>query len=249
MIKLTKNISVLCVLLFSVSCRTNYLWSLQQALGVGNLTSLKRTARQERWDLTDDPKWDRMLILKDLSKLGFVNTVKPTRKEYQTAVLLGSTGPSMENRINYLIETWQAGVRFKRIVFLTGDRILSAIDQESFLGLAKNETELFKKLWQQAKLPEELGKLPEVWIDAPQIAGKRPTTVSTIVEWRQKEDLIGEDILAFSHQPFVGYQECTLVNYLPKSAQVEAVGPAARPGTLISVYVDALVNCQEFCAN
>ena len=232
------------ILLISTACQTNPLRSLEHHLGVSKLASLKRAANQERWELTDNPDWNRALILKDLQILGFVEAVKPGKKHYQTAVLLGSTGPRMQDRIDYLVKTWVDGVRFKRIVFLTGDRDLIEIDGPHAL---KNETQLFQYLWAHTNLPKDLKKLPTLWIDAPKIGNKRPTTVSTIIEWRKQENLDHEDILAFSNQPFVRYQECALLNYLPEMAKVSAAGPAATPDTLIQVYIDALVNCQEFC--
>ncbi len=237
----------LCLLSLCSACHTNPLKSLEHSLGVSNLQTFKRQAQQERRDLTDKPNWDRPLLLKDLAELGFVNAIRPNKQHYQTAVVLGSTGPAMQSRIAYLIDLWNLGTRFDRVVFLTGDRILDERDRLSNPGLAKNETQLFKKLWAQANLPEILKQLPTRWIDAPKIQSGRPTTVSTIEAWRRQENLDHEDILAISNQPFIDYQQCALLNYLPDTASVETVGPAANPDALIAVYLDALASCLEHC--
>ena len=234
----------LCVLLLGSACQTNPLRSLEHALGVPHLSSFKRIAHQERWELSDAPHWDRTKILKNLQELGFVEAIKPNQKHYKTAVLLGSTGPRMQDRIDYLVQLWNQGLRFDRLVFLTGDRDLIKSDGPHAL---KNETQLFKYLWAHTNLAKDLKKLPTLWIDAPQIDNQRPTTVSTVLEWKKQESLEHEDILAFSNQPFVRYQECALLNYLPKTARIEAVGPRAEPNTAIRVYLDALANCLEFC--
>lgn len=247
------NVSLLlCLLLLGNACHVNPLRSLEQSLGVHDLRSFKRDAKKERWELSDKSTWNRQLLLKDISDLGFVDAVKPSKRHYKTAVLLGATGPRMQTRINYLIEVWNQGTRFNRIVFLTGDRDLVDVDKESNPGLSKNETELFKQLWAQAKLPEELRKLPTLWVDSPKIKNpdgslKRPDTVSTIETWKLQENIAHEALLAFSNQPYVDYQQCALLNYLPKSVAVETVGPAADSATLIALYLDTLASCLEFC--
>ena len=230
--------------LFVCACHTTTLGSLKKHLGTSDLQSFQRKSGQERWTLEDNPNWNKALILEDLKKLGFVDTVWPRKKYYHTAVLLGSLGSSMQMRIEFLIEVWKKDIRFKRIVFLTGDRKLNQNE-----GALKNETALFQKLWAETQMPAELRSLPTLWIDAPQIQKKRPNTTSTIQEWLRYEKVENDDILAFSNQPFVHYQECTLKNNLPRLTQVEAVGPKAPSGTSISVYVDALLSCQEWCPN
>ncbi|MEI6805458.1 MAG: hypothetical protein WCK49_03000 [Myxococcaceae bacterium] len=122
------TIFVIGVLLLCNACHSSSLRSLERSLGVSNLTSLKRGQNQERWGLKDNPHCDRAVILKDLSELGFVDAVKPKYLNYHTAVLLGATRPRMQSRIDYLIQIWKEGVRFKRIVFLTGDRTMSTVD-------------------------------------------------------------------------------------------------------------------------
>lgn len=243
---------LLSLLLLSNACHTNPLRSLERSLGISDLRSFKRDAKQERWNLSDKPTWNRQLLLKDITNLGFVNTIEPSKQHYKSAVLLGATGPRMQTRIDYLIEVWNQGTRFERIVFLTGDRDLGEIDKASNPGLAKNETELLKQLWAKAALPEELKRLPVLWVDSPKIKNpdgslQRPNTVSTIETWRRQEDIAGEDLLAFSNQPLVYYQQCALLNYLPKDVTVETVGPAADLTTLIAVYLDTLASCLEFC--
>jgi len=90
-------------------------------------------------------------------------------------------------------------------------------------------------------------KLPTVWIDAPKVAGHRPTTVSTIEAWKRQENLEGEDLLAISNQPLVYYQQCALLNHLPEGAKIDTVGGAADFDTSTAVYLDALAGCLEFC--
>jgi hypothetical protein len=223
--------------------------SLQKHLRVSNLGVFKRSSKQERWELKDNSAWNKAQILEDFEELDLVKAIRPQKDNYETAVLLGAIGPRMQTRIDYLIDLWDEGIRFKRIVFLTGNRDIGTIDMPSKPGHSKNETDLFKLLWRRAEKPKAFEKIPTLWIDAPKIKQPdgsltRPTTLSTLNAWAQQENLEHQDILAISNQPFVQYQQCVLANHLPKNTRIETVGATADNDTPISVYLDALIGCQ-----
>lgn len=247
-----KIISNLALALFCVSACASPLQNIKHELGINDFSSFKRTPKTERWNLVDDSNWNRPQLMKDFEKLQLVNAIVPKKSHYHSAVLLGSTGPSMQRRINYLVDLWNNGTRFDRIVFLTGDRTLNSEVDLLFPKSVSNETKLFQHLWKSTDKAEALAQLPELWIDTPATFDadgilRRPTTVTTIVQWRETENLRNEDLLAISSQPTVQYQQCALENFIPKGAQIETVGPAANPDTLISVYLDVIAQNLSVC--
>ncbi|MES2504069.1 MAG: hypothetical protein V4534_04240 [Myxococcota bacterium] len=240
-------------LIFFTGCHAHHpLRSLEHELKTHELKTFKRTSGQERWELQDDPNWDRDRILKSLTELGLKDATFPQKRFYTSAVMLGATAPKMQERVNYLIRIWNEGTRFEKVVFLTGDRDFGEIDQPFSRADGSNETQLLRHIWAHTPKPVGLDSLPELWVDAPKIRHAdgllgRPTTVSTIEAWKKMENLAGEDLLAFSNQPTVDYQECALMNYLPKGVKVETIGPKANADLPIAIYLDALAGSLTHC--
>ena len=164
-----------------------------------------------------------------------------------------------------LAKLWLSGVRFNKLVFLTGARTLDA-KQEPVAALEdrtqtilpirsdwhydqtmvyKTETDMTNLVYDQAQLPAELRAVPVLFVDAPQTVAadgtiKRPTTVDTLVTWL-KDKPAPVMCLFISNQPFVGYQDSITRTVLPATFMIETVGFAIpAPYESVSLYLDSL---------
>jgi len=195
-------------------------------------------AGKERWEMERlyEDKRDQAMPL--LTELQCVDEIRSGKEHYDYALVLGATGPVMQSRLDFLYEEWLRGIRFDQIVLLTGDRNLDSKIETIPEGL-KNETELLLYHFDRHPLKN---LIPTVVIDSPkQILEdgtiRRPTTISTVIEWLKTDPKPG-CCLAVSTQPFVGYQEAVIRSVVPKSFEVEAIGPAIGKNYPLSIYLD-----------
>ena len=196
----------------------------------------------ERWDFEE--RYNGKEIVPLLKKTGCFETKYAKDNHYKYGLVLGATLPSVRKRIDFLIKEWNRGVRFEKIVFLTGQRPLNEKLESSkeFLHgtLPKNETEVMLFVWNEVDLPKELKALPLEVIDAPPIPPlERPTTQSTIEAFLKTQPTEGK-CLAFSNQPYIGPQHATLKHFLPRSLPIETVGPLGGESLPASILLDNL---------
>lgn len=183
---------------------------------------------KERWEMDKRHEDKRDQVFPLLKELQCINTVRAQESRYDYALVLGATGKAMQRRLDFLYEEWQRGVRFDKIILLTGARDLDP-KIENFPEGLKTETDLFLHLY---TLHPIYGLVPYEVIDAPKrilddgTLG-RPITVSTVLEWLKTDPEPGS-CLAVSTQPFVGSQEAVLRCLLPCSFKVEAIGPGTE---------------------
>jgi len=207
-----------------------------------------RPAGVERFNMTD-PWAEKHDQIKPLCKqLGLIDPVMPAAKIYDYALVHGALVLAMRARIAFLVKLWQAGIRFKRVVILTGKRDLdpraepaAAFEdrkqqilpirsdwQRGEKPLPQFESDAAAMIYDQAALPADMRALPVDIIDAPKITTAsgdlaRPNTQSTVATWLATNPSPGL-CLAITNQPFVGYQDAILKTVLPKGFTVETVG-------------------------
>ena len=199
-----------------------------------------------------------------LKELGLIQEIKPSNQHYDHVVLLGSTVTSIRNRLSYLINVWNNGVRFDSINILAGQRPLdSTVESPEALlnntyqtlhfkqnwqfngNLPTTETEMIKLVFDQADLPTEWNNIAINFVDTPmQQTGdgtlRRPNTLDTIIEWVKLYNPQNGSILALSNQPYIGYQDSVLQNFLPKDFTVETVGSDCINNQNIATMLDSL---------
>jgi hypothetical protein len=223
-----------------------------------------RPANKERWEN------ETVFILhhKNPSKLftdlELIQEIKPAQQQYNHVVLLGSTIQSIRNRLAYLITLWNNGVRFDSINILAGQRPLDkTIESLEILldttstalsckqswqlngALPTTETEMIKMIFDQADLPSEWNNIAINFVETPMQqtendSQRRPNTHDTIVEWITLYNPQAGSILAISSQPFIGYQDAVLRNFLPKNFTVETVGYECSNDYKIPTILDSL---------
>ena len=183
---------------------------------------------KERWELQPHQELDGQQLLPFLQKVGCIDPITAQKNVYDYALVLGATGAIMQERLDFLWQEYQRGVRFHQVVLLTGQRDLDE-SVEIFPENCATETDLLVYLFEKSPL---CGKIPCLLIDSPKIPIgegilRRPNTAKTVVDWYATRPLPGS-CLAISNQPFVGYQEAVIRTFLPAEFTVEAVGPMAK---------------------
>lgn len=218
----------------------------------------RRVPGQERWQLPDI-EIDSTSAEKAISQLraiGLIDELKPPRKEFDYVLLLGATVPRMQKRLEHLARLWQSGVRYKQLIFLTGQRPLTPeidkIDQliSSTSGhLAARdskpatESEAAIMLFQSTPLMPEMRSLPVVFVDSPrfwnQTYWQRPNTRDTLKTWLRRNPESGP-VLVISEQPSAHYQQEVVRQELPETFEVDIAAPAAASETRLAILLDAL---------
>lgn len=211
----------------------------------GTQKSWLRPSGQERWEMADPLAHYKGRLLPLFDQLGMVQAMYPAQKQYTYAVILGSLYTNVKNRLVFLIHAWQQGLRFKKLIFLTGARPLRIDEQEALQSKISSrsfatETDMMQAIYETMEMSDDFRKVPLVVVDAQaQQGARRPTTADTIKAWLTLQPEPGS-IIAISSQPHLGYQQAVLKTFLPKSFSVETVGRAALETTRVSEYLDAL---------
>ena len=228
----------------------------------------RRKPDQERWEMPDI-KLDfqkQQKVMAHLHKIGLIDELKPSSQHFDYALLLGATVPRMEVRLNQLVKLWREGVRFKQIVFLVGQRPLTAgIDQIDTLidrvtgknasekarknSRPQTETEGARLIFELTRMPEDMRRLPVIYIDTPRYwqdnLWQRANTRDTLERWLQEYKApygkpTGGKTLVVSDQPHALYQQEVVRQALPETFTTEITGVAAGDETRTVIFLDAL---------
>lgn len=210
------------------------LLQLASALGIPENSNLiaetqKRWLRkpsQERWEMAELSQDQRDFVLRWAKEQGLFASWKPLEKMYDKALILGASTSSMQNRLDYLKQLWNQGVRFHEIVWLTGNRPLDP-RVDDLTDRSSNESEAARILWEETDLPCEMRSLPVVFIMTPMKAEgsilKRPNTQDTIISWLEVASEPCK-VLFVSNQPFCGYQFAVIKASLPSPFLFDVAG-------------------------
>lgn len=191
---------------------------------------------QEHWLQLNKERWQfepRMQNLDEalwglLQDIGCIDAIQSEQETYDYALVLGATGPSMQQRVDFLCQEYERGVRFGQVVLLSGQRDLDP-NIERFPDTCTSETDLLVHLYTSSAL---CNRVPFHVVDSQKILieenrYRRPNTAKTVADWLATQPIPGSCIV-ISNQPFVGYQEAVVRSFLPQEFTVEAVGPAAK---------------------
>jgi len=142
----------------------------------------------ERWDKQEDNqlhttmKEKQTALIDDLRALGMVDEIKPTKKEYTYALLMGATTARVKQRLVYLASLIGAGYHFEYIVLLGGERQLREVEKEGLPETITTEAQMMAYLCAQ---DEQCKDKQSLLVNAPMIQKPdgtvtRPTTDTTL---------------------------------------------------------------------
>lgn len=186
-----------------------------------------RKPGQERWEMLELPQKQKQFVISWAEKEGLYAPWAPSNSLYDKALILGTTVPLMQKRLDYLKKLWNDGIQFHEIVWLTGERPLDP-QMDGLSDHYQNEAEAARYLWKSATLPEQMQQLPVVFISLPMQGTKRPNTEDTINAWLKTETEPVKSLF-ISDQPFNGYQFAVVKTNLPDAFTFDLVGPGVDP--------------------
>jgi len=198
-------------------------------------------ANRERWEFSDVTSDKIEELYSAFTSLGCIDEIHPKQQSYTYALVLGSTESNMKERISYLINEWENGIRFSEVVLLSGDRPLDKKIEPASASFA-TEADLIVHLW-YALTKGDLHSLPVTVVRSPMKYSstllKRPNTQDTIIDWLKLSPQEGS-CLAVSSQPFVYYQQSILQLHLPQGFSLDVIGPKNSQGFSLPIYLDNL---------
>lgn len=218
---------------------------------------------KERIDLVDAQGAGTEEVVAIAKNLGLFDAKVPTLSHYDYALCLGSTLDDVRGRIAELVKTWQAGVHFDALVFLSGERELrqgledkkAVCDQaQSPLPFKANwtfpdkapyatECDMMRIVWEQVQLPDDMERALRdkvFFVNAKAQDGLRPSTRDTYIEWLNAFHPKPGTVLAMSRPGFWIYQQLVGANALGAQFFLDTVAPAVPQKDLVA-YRHALV--------
>ncbi len=217
----------------------------------------RRSPGQERWEMKDleisEQTHDK--AMRQLELLGLVKAIKPSRQNYDYALVLGATVPRMQKRFDHLIELWESGVRFNKIIFLVGLRpLIPEVDKVSQLIVQATgadttdettpvtELEGAQMLYHAANMPEAMKDVSVEFVDTPRRwtnhRWHRPNTRDTLHTWYRSKPTPGT-ALVMTEQPSAHYQ-AEVVRQELNGFTLEVAARAAQPDIRLVLFLDAL---------
>jgi hypothetical protein len=210
------------------------LTDLYSALGIEEEQAIAQTQQQwlrkknqERWHLEELPEEKRLFVINWAQKQGLYDRWLPSQSRYDEAHILGATTGRMSKRLTYLTVLWMQGIRFEKIVWLTGERKLDP-QVDSLTEICRTETDAARILWQQASLPQAMRELPVEFVSVRMKNEARPNTKDTLIAWLQQKEAPCS-CLFISDQPFCGYQFSVIKKTLPADFLFDVAGEGVDP--------------------
>ena len=187
-------------------------------------------------------------------KLGLINEVLASNREYNNVLLLGATLLAVRKRLAFLMKEWDRGVRFQQVVLLGSSRPLNEKEIPELLNASNLELPFDDSWTTGAEVPATEGQMMRMVYDQAQsrfpwkeegkvvfrIHPGKANTEETIHHWLSEENPSPASCLAISSQPFVKDQELAVRKVLPAQFQVEAIGYAVPPSIPATVFLDNL---------
>ena len=215
--------------------------------------------RGERWDQQNDRfECLRAEILPLLTDLGFVEERSPKLREYTGSIIHGALISRVRLRLYTLISHWRRGVRFARLYFLTGERLLD-LERENYEALTtddnsglrirdnwklseipKTECQMVRLVWEQSDVPNDMREQLIIrFINAPLNHSSRPTTADTVLAWLQTHPPFGH-YLAVTNNPYINRQDLVCKTIARKEYVFDTIGPKTLEKEKICIVLDEL---------
>ncbi|SYX08737.1 hypothetical protein C834K_0265 [Chlamydia poikilotherma] len=202
------------------------------------------------------PIKDDHAFYNDLSLLRMTQVVPAYAATYGAAVVFGGTVAAIRQRLDFLIREWNRGVRFKKIIFLSGrrERYAKVENPDQFYDnrhnpfpieenwnpgehkLPSSEDEIARFVWMQMVVPTTWrdasgGVEVEFLVAEPEEGQKYGTRHDTLKILRAYHGDGSERILFVSSQPFIHLDRSRVTKHFDKE-KYDISGPGFAQGIL-----------------
>lgn len=226
---------------------------------------------QDQWIRKAKERWQEELRFTDkkeellpiLEKLGCINQVSASQKHYDYAIVLGASVNGTRPKLIQLIEEYNKGVRFDKVIFLTANwehdlerEIPAYLDlnqpklpiKQSWTppeNIPTTEYEITQSIIDQIEFPEGLDPSNFIHIATGNLkdsknSPRRANTKDTLIALTNHESIENKSCLIFSLQPYIGYQEAIVREVLSKSCEIETVGQACSEDMNVAILLDSV---------
>ncbi len=222
----------------------------------------RRKPGQERWEVGDLKLSDeqKKKVMMHLKALGLIYKQKPDKKHFDYALLLGATAPRMKSRFQHLVSLWKEGVRFDKIIFLSGERpiqdnidlteilVSEVIGQEASKDKKQKarpatEKEAARMVYMATEMPDDMRAIPVEFFSTSRTwlvdRWQRGNTRDSFKNWANSNPRPGSALIV-SNQPHLLYQQEVIRQELPEGFTTQGTAQEADPGGQIVMYLDAL---------
>ncbi len=204
-----------------------------------------RPAGKERWEVKDSlTPIQRKAVIDYCTKAGFFDEIRPLYLDYDYAVVLGAAISRMEKRIGYLEKMSNSGVRFKKVILLSGARPLDP-SAESIPKGCKTEGDAMAYLWKANELSKKVAWEHFICPMKTTAEGKvrRPGTRDTFSLWLSRAPAPGRCFIV-SNQPYCLFHRLVAKNMMPKEFTSEIICSAAEANSQnAQVMLDTIARC------
>lgn len=206
--------------------------------------------REQRQNNTFDPlvAEDHHAFYNDLSLLRMTQVVPAYAATYDCAVIFGGLLPSMRQRLDFLIREWNRGVRFRKIIFLSGKRArYQKIETpEQFYNLQNNpfptdkswnaeehplpasENEIAQFVWSQMALPASWRNSSDIEVEflvaEPSADLPYASRHDTLALFRKYWENAEGRVLFVSSQPFIASDYVRTAKHFTKNFDISGPG-------------------------
>ena len=213
--------------------------TLKEAIALSQ-THFLRPKDKERWELKDclSYKIKKRSFDKLLLKLGLLAPITPTKKNYDSILLLGAETSDFIHRLSFLRSL---DVKSNQLYLLTGKRVLCPKEIKILKKLHIHLPENREDFMMEALFPKEIN---HTIISCPNHADlTRVNTADTIIKWMEKYGNSRKNLL-ISTQPFANYQ-LVLAKNITKASDQDIVFDIAAPERLtkyssVSIALDTI---------
>ncbi len=166
----------------------------------------ERWQKQQETPVHEEIQKNRSAIIDDLQRLTMIDEIKPAKKHYTYAGLMGALAERVVYRMNYLQELIDAGYTFDYVVLLGGERPLQELEKVNLPESVKTETDMMVHFFKNSPLKDS----KMILVNAPMVQKAdgtlvRPNTDDTLVYFQQTAPEDGS-FLVISNNPYIARQ-------------------------------------------
>jgi hypothetical protein len=202
---------------------------------------------KKRWEINhaaEDAKFSNIQkdqTLSILSEFGLFSEFMPTEKHFDYVFFHGSTLHDALLRQQALLKAWQQGMRFDKMIVLSGPRLVEQHEKSN--GRYGTELEMMQYLWTNAVLPAGMEHIDYTWINSPDRIGPNGAPVwantrDSFESWYDSNQPVPTgSCLGVSNAPFTLRQHIITQTFLLKqgfiNCPIETVGgPLPGPASI-----------------
>lgn len=225
---------------------------LLQTIGIEPQENLGKLARAIKQRLDQNPNYagKRAKLIPILRKLGFIDEVRLCKKSYDYVLFRSADYQEMKERLLFLANLWDTGVRFKQVVFLLDTQHPLPFNEKDLVlketGVsALNQVQAIQALYKTSAVTAKWSDTPVSYFCPEPLISFLPMAdgAADLVLWFMlSKPAAGSSILLVSSQPDVPYDDAILrrCSWVKASFETDTIGRGAAEDISIARILASL---------